>query len=96
MVSRDTREYLGMGRYDWLYYPGGILAVIGFYMSDPLWAAVTYTASLPFLAVFLWKSFPYYLSSDEVKSSTRVLGLFGNVILTGVHVSLFVYGWLQV
>ena len=91
-MNEDLKEYLGVGKHDWIYYPGGVLVVVGLMMRDPLWSPAAYGLSLLFLGAFLWKSYPRYAHDPDLKQTTRIFGLVGNVLLTLGHLAVCAYG----
>lgn len=80
-MNEDAKEFFGVGKHDFWYYPGLAMAIASFWVSSPPAVALLLAGSTAFLAVFLLKSTPRYLRSPELKGGTRAFGLIGNAFL---------------
>ena len=85
-LSDDAKEFLGISREDFWYYPGLVLLVGGCFLSNVWIVGAMFLASTVFLVVFLAKSFPKYLRSKQLGAGTRVYGLLGNIALIVIQI----------
>ena len=87
-MNKDTKEFLGLGKHDFWYYPGLAMAIASFWISRAPAVLLLLAASTFFLGVFLMKSTPRFLRSPELKRSTRAFGLVGNVALVLLQIGI--------
>ncbi len=78
-LDENVKEFLGIAKEDFWYYPGFVLLVVACFVSDVAVVVILFAASTVFLIVYSVKSFPKYAASKELASVTRLYGLFGNV-----------------
>jgi hypothetical protein len=87
----DLRELFGVAANDFWYYPGFLLLVAAWFVSN-FWAVLVLLAvSTAFLIIYLVKSFPKFLGSSNLHIATKIYGLFGNVFLIMLHVVVIVW-----
>ncbi|MGK3961090.1 hypothetical protein WMF38_49565 [Sorangium sp. So ce118] len=87
-VKEDIKEFMGVGKHDFWYYPGLAMAIASFWISNVPAVLLLLAASTLFLGVFLVKSTPRYLRSSELKGVTRAFGLVGNVALVLLQIGI--------
>jgi uncharacterized membrane protein len=90
-MNEDAKEFLGIGKHDVWYYPGLVMALASFWISNALAVAVLLVASTGLLFVFLVKATPRYVNSHELKTGTRIFGIVGNVVLVALQIGIVAF-----
>jgi hypothetical protein len=90
-MKEDTKEFLGIGKHDFWYYPGLVAGIASFFASSPRAVVTLLAVSTLFLVIFLVKSTPRYLKSPDLQRGTRIYGLVGNVMLVLLQVGIVGY-----
>ena len=89
-LSEDTKEFLGISKEDFWYYPGLVLLVGACFVSNVWLIGLMFLTSTTLLLVYLFKSFPKYIHSRELSAGTRVYGFIGNVALIAIQIGVIV------
>lgn len=87
-MNEDDKEFLGVGKHDFWYYPGLVAALVSFRVVSPSVVVALLVLSTTLLVIFLAKSTPRYLKSPELRKGTRRFGLAGNVALVILQVGI--------
>ena len=87
-MNEDAKEFLGIGKDDFWYYPGLATAIASFWVSTPATVWTLLLLSTGFLVVFLIKSTPRYLKSPDLKQGTRAFGIVGNILLVVFQIAM--------
>lgn len=87
-LSEDAKEFLGISKEDFWYYPGLVLLVAGCFLSNVWIVGAIFLTSTVFVLVFLVKSFPKYVRSKELAAGTRAYGLLGNIALIVIQIGV--------
>lgn len=80
-LDENTKEFLGIAKDDFWYYPGLVPLVVACFLSSSTLVLVLFAISTVFLLIFLAKSFPKYIKSSQLATVTKVYGLLGNLAL---------------
>ncbi|KYG08940.1 hypothetical protein BE21_20725 [Sorangium cellulosum] len=94
-MDENVKEFLGIGKHDFWYYPGLAMAIGSFWVSSPAAVVALLVISTGLLVVFLVKSTPRYLGSRELHRGTRVFGLVGNIFLVLMQIAIVVFRVLR-
>lgn len=90
-MNEDVKEFLGVGKHDFWYYPGLAAAIVSFWVVTPMTVVALLVLSIVFLVIFLAKSTPRYLNSSELQKGTRGFGLIGNVLLVILQIGIVAF-----
>lgn len=89
-LDANTKEFLGIAKDDFWYYPGFVLLVVACFFTNVLLVLVLFAISTAFLLIFLVKSFPKYIHSHDLAAFTKVFGIIGNLALIALQIVVVV------
>ena len=67
-LDENVKEFLGIAKDDFWYYPGLVLLVIGCFLPSAPLVLALFAGSTVFLLIFLAKSFPKYIQSSQLSA----------------------------
>lgn len=93
-LSQDARELLGIGKDDWWCYLGWVPLAVACFLDHPGAVLSLMFLSCAFVGIFLAKSYPRYLRTNELSPGVRIYCLLGNAFVIGLQVvTISVKGW---
>jgi hypothetical protein len=93
-LSQDARELLGIGKDDWWCYLGWVPLAVACFLDHQVTVLSLMFLSCAFVGIFLAKSYPRYLRTNELSPGVRIYCLMGNVFVIGLQVvTISVKAW---
>lgn len=87
-LNADQREVLGLAREDLWYYAAFPLLIAGCFFSSEIAVAGLFGVSTVLVGIYLWKSFPKYISGQELSRGVRIYGFLGNVFIVCLQIAV--------